>query len=456
LLQRFVLKPLFPKEPEPISLSVTRFASETGAIEAAPLPYTVRSTIHVLTGALLFSAFVMGFLTVDRTVTAPGRIVTTEPMLVVQPLETSIIRSIDVKPGDAVTKGQVLATLDATFTEADELNFREQATTLRAEVARLEAEYADKPFTDVSGLVPEHLAVQKSLFDQRARERTAQISGLTQKIASLETSRQRASQDAEQMRDRLKVLTEVEQMRADLERKQSGSKLLRLQATDARMEVERGLNAGLITVRQIEHDLGSSRNDLSVYIEQWKSEVARDLVLKRRDLEAAEGNLQKASKRSQLVQLTAPQDGSVLALGKLSIGSVITTGQTLVTLVPTGSLLEGELAIDAADFSRIMVGDPVTIKLLAYDFIQYGTLKGRITAVSDDSFTNNEDNRPVARAFYRAQVAMEAGGLRSAPENFKLTPGMPFTGDIRIGERTVLGYLMQGILRNAREGLRDP
>lgn len=443
--------------PEPVSFEViaARFASETSAIEVSPLPYRVRSTIHVLTGMLILSAIIMGFLSIDRIVSVPGKIVTTRPTLVVQPLETSIIRSIEVTPGQSVKKGQVLATLDATFTGADETSFREQSAALRAEVGRLQAEYDDTAFVKSAEMSADHFAVQNALFQQRRRENEAQVASIRQKINALDAAHNRATQDVQQLTDRLRVVTEVEQMRMELEKKQSGSKLLRLQATDARLEVERNLNASSNMIKQSRADLESARNELSVYIEQWKSAVARDLVQKRQDLESAEGGFVKASKRSALVQLTAPEDASVLTLGKFSVGSVMTTGQTLLTLVPTSSTLEGEVAIDAADFARTAVGDPVTIKFLAYDFIQYGTMKGRITAISDDSFTDNNDNRPVQRAFYRGKVEIQ-GELRNAPPEFTLVPGMPFTGDIKIGERTVLGYLFDGVLRNLKEGLRDP
>ncbi len=59
------------------------------------------------------------------------------------------------------------------------------------------------------------------------------------------------------------------------------------------------------------------------------------------------------------------------------------------------------------------------------------------------------------RAFYRGKVQIE-GELRNAPPEFALVPGMPFTGDIKIGERTVLGYLFHGMMRTVSEGLRDP
>ena len=63
---------------------------------------------------------------VDMIVTAQGKLITTRPNLVVQPLETSVIREIHVKAGDRVNKGDLLATLDPTFSQADLDQLRKQ------------------------------------------------------------------------------------------------------------------------------------------------------------------------------------------------------------------------------------------------------------------------------------------------------------------------------------------
>ena len=56
---------------------------------------------------------------VDKIVVARGKLATTQPNLVVQALETSVIRSVHAAAGDVVKKGQVLARLDPTFTQSD-------------------------------------------------------------------------------------------------------------------------------------------------------------------------------------------------------------------------------------------------------------------------------------------------------------------------------------------------
>jgi len=56
---------------------------------------------------------------VDSTISANGKIVTSDAEIVIQPVEMSVVRSVAVKMGQQVKAGEVLATLDPTFTEAD-------------------------------------------------------------------------------------------------------------------------------------------------------------------------------------------------------------------------------------------------------------------------------------------------------------------------------------------------
>ena len=51
--------------------------------------------------------------------TARGIVVSQSPTILVQPLDTAIVRSIDVREGQRVHAGEVLARLDPTFATAD-------------------------------------------------------------------------------------------------------------------------------------------------------------------------------------------------------------------------------------------------------------------------------------------------------------------------------------------------
>ncbi|MGO8271755.1 hypothetical protein ACC862_37190, partial [Rhizobium ruizarguesonis] len=73
-------------------------------------PRVARMTLYCVT-ALISSAIIWASVSsIDEVVIAPGKLLTTQPTIVVQPLETSIIRTIEVKAGEVFHAGQTLAT----------------------------------------------------------------------------------------------------------------------------------------------------------------------------------------------------------------------------------------------------------------------------------------------------------------------------------------------------------
>jgi hypothetical protein len=113
----------------------------------------------------------MGLIPVDQVVTVRGIAISKAATILVQPLETAIVRSIDVREGQQVKAGEVLAKLDPTFAAADLGALTAQVSSLEAEVSRLQAEAENKPF-DYTGLDPD-LALQGAIYAHRRAEFTA-------------------------------------------------------------------------------------------------------------------------------------------------------------------------------------------------------------------------------------------------------------------------------------------
>jgi HlyD family secretion protein len=120
--------------------TVIEFLPDADAIERLPLPAFIRSTVYVFAGALVCFVLWACFSQVEQVVVAQGRLITPLPNLVVQPLETSIIQKIEVRVGQVVRKGEVLATLDPTFASADESQLRARLQSLDTQTAGLSSE----------------------------------------------------------------------------------------------------------------------------------------------------------------------------------------------------------------------------------------------------------------------------------------------------------------------------
>ena len=213
---------------DPTLPAILEFQMPSTTVTTARVPRSARGIVWIIGSMFAAVLLAMGLIEVDRVVTAQGRVISQAATLVVQPLDASIVRSIDVHEGEQVKAGQILARLDPTFVAADVDAASAQVSSLQAQVSRLQAEVDDRPFT-YSGTDP-NLLLQAAIFGQRQAEYTFKLENYTQKINSLVAAIAKANADATGYRSRLDVAADVEKMRRDLERLQVGSKLNTLAA----------------------------------------------------------------------------------------------------------------------------------------------------------------------------------------------------------------------------------
>ena len=178
----------------------------------------------------------------------------------------------------------------------------------------------------------------------------------------------------------------------------------------------------------------------------------------------AEG-LAKASRIHDLVVLTAPADGVILDVAKLSVGSVLRDAETLATIVPANATLIAEIMIGSDDIGYVKVGETVSIKMDAFAYLRHGLLTGRLISVSAESFSASGpggEPPPTPHAssgggvYYRGWVELVNTKLEHMPASAKLLPGMTLTAEIRIGKRTILSYLLSPIIKGLSDSFKEP
>ncbi len=442
--------------PNPTDRTIASFKSEADALSHESEPRLSRLTLYILAGCVTLGAFLASQVHIDRIVTATGQLITREPTIIVQTLNRAIISSINVREGDRVKAGDVLATLDPTFVAADVAQIEVQIESLDAEIARLEAELADKPLM-TAGLSERYAASQVNLMAQRAAQRAEQLRSFDSRIAQQEATIAKLANDQKRFGERAKIMTEVEGMRQKLAEQQYGSRLNLLQAMDQRLEVLRNLDYGMHAGNEAKHNLATTRSEREAFIEQWRTQVNVDLIQRRTARDAASEQLAKAKKNHDLVELRAPTDAIVQRVAKLSVGSVLSDASPLFTLVPARARIEAEISIDARDVGFVRLEDKVAVKLEAYNYLEHGHAEGRLHVLSEDAFTTREDDGKTAvRPFYKANVVIDRAELHNVPNGFRMIPGMPVTADIKVGTRSLLSYVSHGIHRSLNEAMREP
>lgn len=448
-----------------LPLSVLEFHSPSAALAQTPVLRGARYSAWVVSSMVVASFVLMGVIPIDKVVTAGGKVVSVAPMEVVQPLDTAIVRSIDVQEGQVVRKGQILAQLDPTFAAADVGSMTQQEESLQSEVDRLRAEANGQPYRPTGG--SPGAQVQAAIFAQRANERAYRLQNYQQKVEGFQAAMQKDQNDASFYQQRIGIAQNVLGMRQELQRDQVGSKLNTLSAQADLNEAARAYASSLRAEQSDKAQMQAAVADRDAYDQQWRAQVSQDLTEASRKLSDAKDSLAKATLRRQLVELRADQDAVVLTVAKVSVGSVLASGDQFFTLVPLNSPLEIEANIPSNESGYVHVGDPVTVKFNTFPFTQYGGAQGTVRLISADSFSTNDPNGanlrrgapeadPNAGSFYRARITMDRVTLHDTPQQFHIVPGMPVSADVKIGKRTVLGYLLSTVVPVATEGMREP
>ncbi|MBE7620512.1 HlyD family type I secretion periplasmic adaptor subunit [Komagataeibacter sp. FXV2] len=446
------------------------FYSPSAALIDMPPQDAALYIIWVIGGLAIAGLLVMTFLPLDRVVTTNGRLVAADGTLVVQPLETSIIRSINVHEGDIVHKGDILAELDPTLSDADVENMRKQAASYRAEVARLSAEAAGRDYApDMS----DPASVQEAAdFMRRKSEYSAKVANYDRQVAGLQSDLQGYEASTAMYAARAKVASDVRDMRERLQREQVGSRLSTLASQDSLMEVVRSQ----ITAR---HDAEATRARLDAmkaqrdgYIGNWQATVYQDLSVAQHHLADADSSYRKAMLHHTLVQMRAQKDAVVLSIARLSTGSVLQAASPLMTLVPIDGRLEVESVMRGLDVGYVRTGDRALLKFAAFPYTQYGGADATVRVISADSFagggtnvaggmtaqeggTSDTSGDPQA-AYYRVRLAIDRYSLHGVPPFFRPQPGMPVEADIHVGRRTIMQYLLNKLIPAMTNGMREP
>jgi len=410
-----------------------------------PVSPTGRATAWVLMVGLVVTIAWLVLGRVDEVASAPGRIVPSGSVKIVQSAGTGVVRAIHIADGDRVRRGQLLVELDTTLASADLEQARKALLTAEQDIARNRAivEALDGRgvrFAPPPGTSPDVAATQLSLI-------RAQVSAVEATAASLSAARASSLSEADAakaQRDKLSETVpildhELEAMqRLDAKGYAPGMRLLELQR-------QRRSEAGDRDVAVAQEARGAAdARKLGQQIVQTRSEAHRVALA---DLAKAEGEailrreeVTKATRRTGLQALRAPVDGTVQQLAIHTIGGVVEAARTLMVIVPGDGTLEVEAHVLNRDAGFVHDGQQVTVKVEAFPFTRYGSVPGRVISVSRDAVPDQK-----LGATYTATIKLSRSVIAIDGRPVSLSSGLGVVADIRTGSRRIISYLLSPV-----------
>ena len=466
-----------------VSFPPGRRAAVTAAPSSAPTPRALidydfqnvltappkqRLVLWLMVGLVAFAAAALAILKVDIVVSANGKIVTSDGEIVIQPVETAVVRSVAVKMGQQVKKGDLLATLDPTFTQADRDELMAKLRTLDATFDRLDAELAGRAY-DPYNPNPDELT-QRDVFRKRHEEYAAKLSAAEHKVEQAKSDLAAHRAEASSLREQIRLAGEAENIYQQLVAKDLASKLKLLDASQRLVDAKSRLETNLGEQEKLQGQIAEDQADRDGFVQEWQRKLSEEMAQTRSDRDATAARLSKAQLRHELAVITAPEDATVLDVAPRPAGSVLKEAETLMRLVPTAAPLLFEVQVDTRDVARLHLGDRATIKLEALPWQQFGLANGELKALTPDTLsddnareTSEETASPELKTqarqspiHYRARLELRETRFRNLPDGFALRPGMRVVADIKVGRRAILDYVLNPITRVINESLREP
>jgi HlyD family secretion protein len=409
--------------------TVIEYLPDADEIERSPVPRFAQITLQVMVAAVISFAVWASVSQLDQVVVAEGHLINPLPNVVVQPLETSIVQSVDVRVGQIVKKGDNLATLDATFVQADESQLQVRLSSMETQIQGLEQELSGDGSKSKTPASADEL-LQANLLTERKANYKAQQTKMVETAAKLRAALATNRHDQRLVASRLKSLKEIEFMQEKMVAQKYGAPLQLLDAQQKSKEVERELELTSSRELEIRRELAAFDAEKMAFEKNWRQKTMEELLSVSRERDIILQQLQKADKRHQLITLTAPVDSVVLDIAKLSPGSIVKEAETFFTLVPLNVVLEAEVKINSVDVGYIKTGHPVHLKLDAYPFQRHGMLDAKVRTISEDAFKRDVSAKGGVDAYYLSRITLDSTKLKNMMDSARLLPGMTLSAEI--------------------------
>lgn len=439
------------------------------ALEIIETPASPTARWTALAIAALFVAAILWACLgkLDIVAVAPGKVIPSGRVKVVQPFETGVVRAILVKDGQAVKAGAPLVELDPTVADADSERVARELLQSGLDIARLRVLIdPDTGFKAPTGVSASLATVARRLAEAQASEQSAKLAALDRQIEQRKAEAASIASTITRLDTELPLLTQRVEIRHALAEKQLTSKLIVLEAEQQQVSMTHEIKVQADKLAEAEAGRAALERDRARSEAEFARTVLTDLSEAEMKAAGLEQEAIKLKQKTALQTLRAPVDGRVQQLQVHTVGGVVTPAQQLLVVVPDDAGLEVEARIENKDVGFVQVGQPVEVKIEAFNFTRYGLLHGKVTDITRDAVEQPQAAAPregeaAAQAppqpasVYIARVALERTSIETERGETDIGPGMAVTAEIKTGRRRVIEYILSPLSRYVHEAARE-
>ena len=392
-------------------------------------------------------------------VIASGTLVVDSYVKPVQHQKGGTVGKIYVKNGDRVDAGQILVHLDDTQLRSNLAIISQRLIELSATAARLRAEQdgedeikfsADLLQESADPAASGTIAGERRLFEDRRTSRASRKAQLRERIKQL---RQEAeglmAQETGKKAEIALIDKELTSVKRLLERGMvEVNRLYGLERESARLAGE--LGSLVASVAETNGKVAETELQIIQIDDDHRSEVSEQLRKTQSDISEFAERLAAAKEELWRVDIRAPQAGVVHELSVHSAGAVVAPGGAILQIVPARDRLTPEVRVSPRDIDQVSVGQPVTLRLSAFNQRNTPEINGIVEQVAADVTTEKQSGA----AYYVIRISVSENEWKGLGDLLP-RPGMPVEAFVQTGARTALAYLTKPLADQVARAFRE-
>ena len=372
---------------------------------------------------------------------ADGKIIPQGRIKYVQHLEGGIVEEILISEGEKVEINQPLVILskEKASSEFEEINSRLKSIDLS--ILRVNSEINSNNSIEI----PEN---QNNLFDEELVKSENELfqsrrKAINSEIKSKKASIDKANKNLKNLKKRLTIVKEQEDISQKLLEVEATNRLKHLEILRERQEVE-----GSIDEQQSIIDL--SKNDLEKVQNNYIEELNIELSQYRKEKEELNKRIQKYSDSLNRTVLKSPVSGTVKLVSVNSKGAIVAPGVTVVEIVPENEKLIIEAKLPLSEIGYVKKNLEAKIRLNTPEGSRFRSIKGKVVFVGADRISSKDEE-----GFYLVKVETSENSFARKNEEYRLLSGVPVMVGIITGKRSFMDYFLTPFITGASFALSE-
>ena len=411
-------------------------------------------------GAFLLWA---GFAPLDQGVPASGTVAIETRKKTIQHSTGGVVKDVLVKEGQWVKEGDVLIEVSDTQARANNETIRQAYLSQRAVEARLEAELKNTGSihfgSDISAnkadpFVQQLTMTQQNLFAARRASFEAEVSALEQSIQALKDQLWGVDQSLTNRLVQIQLQEKHLKSIKTLAEEGYAPKNQVLQMEQTQTELKTALSDLKSNQARLSRSIEESQFRMAQRKQDYQKDVMSLLAEVKKEVQAGKERLTTTNEELARTQIKSPVDGQIVGMNISATGGVVMAGQKLMDVVPKSEALLIDAKVLPHIIDKVHTGMNVSVRFNTFANTPQLVVSGKLVALTSDVITDPSPGMSGINSYYLGRVEITSEGLKVLGSRV-LQPGMPTEVVFKVGERTLLQYIMYPLTKRIAASLKE-